>query len=401
MQFSHFDLEFTASSDSEVQQLQTAVTAYLKSRAELPELMSELLRTNSTQTAASPMPMAIILQCYLIKLTAHPKLQTTLLALQAQAQKSPCNDRERMHLAALDAWVSANDSQCLVLLEAIVDDYPQDMIALRVAHYLHFYNGNGVTMAGSTNRVLNRWPKDHAHYSFLLGMHAFGLEEQDQYAAAASFAGHALAINPADLWSIHAMDHVFFMQDEHEGGIGWLLEQAEHSDGTNNFRHHLVWHLALHHLALGHFDQVLEIYDQQLTNCIEDDFYLDVCNNSALLWWLDEAGVSVGDRWTPLAEIAIQHATDQELLFANLHYLLPLLKTKAPEVTMHLQNLDAWSRQNNHQALVCRDVGLEAARLMQKRLQNSKRDRISAEPISITQLERIGGSKAQRSLFTA
>jgi tetratricopeptide (TPR) repeat protein len=396
MQFSHFDLEFTANSDAEVQQLQAAVTAYLKSSADLPERMAELLNADTTQVASS-MPMAMMLQCYLIKLAAHPKLGTTLQDLLVRIQTSECNDRERRHLAALDAWVKADDSQCLARLEAIVDDYPQDMIALRIAHYLHFYNGNGGDMARSTSRVLDDWPEDHAHYSFLLGMHAFGLEEQDQYAAAESFASRALKINPADLWSIHAMDHIFYMQNQHQSGIAWLLEQAVQSQGTNNFRHHLVWHRALHHLASAQFDQVLEIYDQELTQCIEDDFYLDVCNNSALLWWLDEAGVSVGNRWAPLAEIASQHATDRELMFASLHYLLPLLKTQAPEVVQHLQNLEIWSHQNNHQGLVCRDVGLNTAELMRVRAQN----RLTNKTKSIPQLERIGGSKAQRSLFSS
>ncbi|MEQ9452186.1 MAG: hypothetical protein RJQ07_11435 [Pseudomonadales bacterium] len=387
MQFSDFELEFTASSAAHVSALQSAVAAYLAASADLPAQLDELLSDDPD------MPLALCFQGYLLKLAAHPGLQPTITEIVQRAARSAAhaNRREQQHIHALQAWDSGDVNTALACLEAITDEYPQDMIALRLAHYMHFYNGSGAAMAASTGKVLDQWPVAHPHYSFLLGMHAFGLEEQADYRGAAHYAQAALAINRHDLWSIHAMAHVYYMQHQHDQGLQWLADQADVMPGTNNFRHHLSWHQALHHLACEDYAAVLAVYDSALAASTGDDFYLDMCNNAAILWRLEAARVDVGDRWQPLAELASQHVADRELVFASLHYLLPLIRTASPAARAFMQGLNEWADDETHQAQVVRAVGLPVA---ERLLATQQHEFPPAES-----LHRLGGSKAQRELF--
>lgn len=49
-------------------------------------------------------------------------------------------------------------------------------------------------------------------YSNVLGMHAFGLVENGAYSAGEERAEVALALQPKDMWAVHAMAHVYEME---------------------------------------------------------------------------------------------------------------------------------------------------------------------------------------------
>ncbi len=384
-QFSDHGVSYTASSDQSAPALFHVITRYLQSAADVPNYLTELL-TNDPD-----MPMAWCLQGYLLKLAAHPRFGQQLAEIVSRLQQSAsaANAREQQHIAALTAWVN-DDKQALDLLEGILDDHPQDMLALRIAHYMHFYTGSGPAMAASTGRALERWSEDHPQYSYLLGMHAFGLEEAEDYALAEKVGRSALALNPDDLWSIHTVAHVLYMQDRHEEGKAWFTGNTQYLDGANNFRYHLHWHHALHHFALQQYDAVLEIYDKELDASTADDFYLDLCNNAALLWRLEHVGADVGLRWDKLEEIAANHTGDKELLFASLHYLLPLLRTGNKKANDFMNSLQEWASNPGDQASVAAKTGLKIAQAFQSGADSAMSD---------TELAPIGGSRAQRELF--
>jgi hypothetical protein len=71
-------------------------------------------------------------------------------------------------------------------------------------------------------RRLGHWDKDTPSYSYILGMQAFGLEECNQFEQAEEFASSALAMEPRDGWSIHAMAHVLEMQNRYEEGAKFM-----------------------------------------------------------------------------------------------------------------------------------------------------------------------------------
>ena len=70
--------------------------------------------------------------------------------------------------------------------------------------------------------MLPHWSPSVPGYSYILGMHAFGLEECNQYPQAEDAARRALALEPKDGWAVHAGAHVMEMQGRIDEGIAWL-----------------------------------------------------------------------------------------------------------------------------------------------------------------------------------
>ena len=383
--FTAHSLRFTASEATHVATLNQIITGYLSTRADVPDRLNTLLQ------ADAQMPMAWVLQGYLLKQGAHPALAPRLdEVLTGLAACRELTAREQAHQQALRAWVDGKDSSCASILEEILIEHPHDMLALRILHYIYFYQGSGATMQRSTGAALAQWDTQHPQYGYLLGMHAFGLEEDDQYAAAEDHALRALEHNQDDLWAVHAYAHCCYMQGNHERGLDWLNSHQGLLAEVNNFGNHLIWHATLHHLALGQLDAAMSIYDEQLADTVNDDFYLDLCNNAALLWRLESAGVDVGDRWLNQAENAVLHANDRELPFAGLHYLLAIQRGAPQKLELAKENFRIWGQGEDDAAALCRLVGTE----LSEHIANASLARFNA-----AELAPLGGSKAQRELF--
>jgi tetratricopeptide (TPR) repeat protein len=390
------NLVYTASSAASLQPFEAALTSYLGARTDVMEILDGL------QSTDPEMFMARVFRGYLLKLAGHPQFNAALTGLVKQLEDQACaqalTSREHTHQQVLKFWIEDQSAAALSLLEQLLLEHPLDMLALRIAHYLHFYDGSGAAMSASTRRVLGAWPLDHPHYPFLQGMHAFGLEESGDYDQALALGRDAVQANSQDIWATHAVAHVYEMLGEYDQGFNWLTQTEPGWKDTNNFRYHVIWHQALFCLGRGEHDKALSIYDNQLADSVADDFYLDICNNAALLWRLEFLGVDVGQRWQPLVDTCARHCNDRELLFANLHYLIPLAVTCAPALEPALDNLSDWAQGSTDQAVLCREVGVALAQAV---AQAPQQPGAALEPLLAVKDEtyRIGGSKAQRELF--
>ena len=109
-------------------------------------------------------------------------------ALQARGQRSRSAGSWRRRGALLDGdW----NGGCLALDHVLVD-HPRDALALQVGHLMDFYRGDAQNLRNRVSRVLPHWDESVPGFSYVLGMHAFGLEEMNQYAEAEAAARRAL-----------------------------------------------------------------------------------------------------------------------------------------------------------------------------------------------------------------
>ena len=115
------------------------------------------------------------------------------------------NDRERGHIAARVAWLDGDFATSIRLYGEILHDYPRDTLAMQVAHIGDFLLGQSTMLRDRLARVLPEWEESVPGYSYLLGMHAFGLEETNDFAAAEATGRRAVELNPRDPWAIHAV----------------------------------------------------------------------------------------------------------------------------------------------------------------------------------------------------
>jgi hypothetical protein len=128
--------------------------------------------------------------------------------------------REAAHVAALTAWVEGDFAGATARWEAIAADHPRDILALKLGQCGRFYSGECERMRDVLAAALSAWDEGVPGYGFVLGCHAFGLEETGDYRAAERTGREAVERNPADIWAAHAVAHVFEMTGRSREGVG-------------------------------------------------------------------------------------------------------------------------------------------------------------------------------------
>lgn len=308
-------------------------------------------------------------------------------------------ERERRYVDALAAWLDGHPTAAIALLENVLQAHPQDALAMKLGHAIRFVLGDAKGMRQSIERVLPAYGPDHAARGYLLGCHAFALEETGDYDKAEIAGRQALWMAPDDAWGLHAVAHVHDMTANARKGLDWLAGREAAWSHCNNFRYHVWWHKALMHLDLGQVDTVLDLYDTQIRNDQTDD-YRDISNATSLLVRLELDGVDVGARWEELSEICANRTEDGCLIFADLHYLMALTGDKKPGATARmLQRIAHDARSNCESGSRMSDPGVAAA----QGLEAFGEARYDDAFVNLAQardgMQRAGGSHAQRDVF--
>ena len=225
------------------------------------------------------------------------------------------SDRERRHLDAAHAYAIGDLHGAAARLDALTVEYSHDLLALAVGHQLDFFCGDSPGLRDRPGRVLSSWDHGHPLFGFVLGMHAFGLEETNLYPQAETVGMRALDVEPRDVWALHAVVHVHEMQGRVEAGLRFMDERRAHWSTGNFFVVHNAWHEALFRLEAGDVAGALAIYDTTLHHDRSAMVALEMLDATALLWRMHLDGIDTGDRWSTLAD-AWAEKTDDEPSYA-------------------------------------------------------------------------------------
>ncbi len=216
-----------------------------------------------------------------------------------QLDESVMGEREAHHMRAAQHWVAGNWEATTRSLERALLRHPRDLLALKVAQDLYFFLGNRLELRDCAARVLPAWPREQPGWGYVQGIYAFGLEENADYRQAETRARAALEHNPRDVWSVHALAHVFEMEGSQQDGVKFLTASASDWSGSF-FAIHNWWHRGLYHLELGEISEALALYDGPIRAGRSTE-WLDVVDAAALLWRLSLFGVDVAERAAALA----------------------------------------------------------------------------------------------------
>ncbi|MFQ5958853.1 MAG: tetratricopeptide repeat protein [Alphaproteobacteria bacterium] len=351
--------------------------------------------------AADPgFPLALALRgCFYLMLGVPAVLPKALKCL-AGAEAAATTPREKGHVAALRAWCDGDLAGALRAWEGILVDHPTDLLAIRLAHSLYFDLGDSRNLRDSVARVLPAWDEGRPGYGYVLGMHAFGLEECDDYANAEAAGRRAVEIDPSDIWSVHAVAHVMEMQGRQREGIDWLAGLEDHWTTCNFFQHHVWWHRALYHLELGEHDAALALYDERVRDDFSEIVY-DMIDGASLLWRLELCGVDVGARWGEIADKSEARIGDHLDPFSDAHFMMGLAGDgRTDAIDAMLASMRRYADANDVTvAPVMRAVGIDACAALAA-FRGGEYDLAIALLMPLRyELQRIGGSHAQRDLF--
>lgn len=319
-------------------------------------------------------------------------------ARSAAGEHDSLTTAEAALLEALDPALEGRLLAAADILGRYLQQEPQALLLLKLACALRFMGGDPQGMRRTTTCVLPAWRTDAAGFGFVLGCHAFALEETGDLAGAERAGIEAVEREPTDAWGLHAVTHVHEMTGRTAEGIAWLERTRKQWTGCNNFAFHLAWHLALFHLERGDHAKVLELYDNEVRAVRTEDFR-DIANAVSLLCRLHQHGVAVGGRWQELAQVARRRRHDTTLLFATLHHLLALIavgdRGASDDLLLALQRIA--TAEAGDQGRVAAAVGLPFARVLLASAESGQPcwplDEIAAA------LQQLGGSHAQRDLF--
>ena len=319
------------------------------------------------------------------------------LLREAEPLMAGASAHERGHFEAAQAVADGRWRDACACWDALLLAQPRDLLALTAAHLFDFYRGDARNLRARVARVLPEWPRDDPLQPYVLGMHAFGLEECNLYPQAEAAGREALARDPRGPWAIHAVAHVMEMQGRHLEGAQWLQDRSG-DWAENGLAVHLWWHLALFRLESLDTAAALALFDGHMAGSasVVNLQWLDA---SALLWRLQLLGVDVGGRWQALARDwadPVQHAG--HYAFNDVHALLALIgsgdTTRAQALVC--KSLERAAADN---AAMNREVGVP---LMEGLIAYANGDDAAAcerlYPLRAV-AHRFGGSHAQRDLI--
>ena len=390
-------LETTAANEAALRNFDATLAHYLRFGLETGDWLKRTLTDDPEMALAHCAKGYFFLLFCVPALTA--KARSSLDVGRRSIAERGATDRERRHLDALDAWSRGEFEESVAHLEAILAVHPRDILALKIAHYLHFYLGDDANHRDSIGRVLHAWDDTVEGYGYVLGMHAFALEESGAYDEAERAGRAAVERNPADLWAVHAVAHVMEMQDRRREGIAWIRESEPRLGDCNNFGYHVWWHLALFHLELEEMEPVLQLYDDRMRADLSDE-YLDICNATSMLWRLEERGVDVGDRWNELSERCESRTSDHQLVFPDVHYMLALAAAGRDDaVERMLDSMRAFAGGSATEQTVMRSAGVALGEAIAHWYRGDYAAVVDVLAPVRYRLPLIGGSHAQRDLF--
>ena len=330
-----------------------------------------------------------------------PTIAESVAAAEALADRA--NDRERGHVAAARAWLDGNFTRAIAHWEDVLLEHPRDILALQVAHVGDFFTGNAANLRDRVARVLPAWSDDVPGYGYVLGMHAFGLEECGDYGRAEAAGTEAVSRDPRDAWAIHAVTHVLEMQGRLDDGILWLTSREDDWAPDTFFAVHNWWHLALYHLDQGDIDRVLALYDKPIRG-ERSDVVLDMLDASALLWRLHLMGIDVGDRWRELADAWEPLAEDAYYAFNDMHAAMAFVGdgrdgAGAKALAAQQRLLAAANGTAGDNVMMTRDVGYPACQAIAAFGRGDHGAAVEALLPIRYHAQRFGGSHAQRDVM--
>ena len=389
-------LEFTAALPETVQAFNDAMDDYMLFRG---EPVGHLLATAEVDPDfALGYCLTGCLRLFGGVSATHPRINLELRA--AKARRSRVNQREQNHIDAFERATAGEMCQAGEMWDAILEQFPHDMMAAKCAHEAYYLVGESERMRRSVVQILPAWGDDRPYFGYLLGMGAFGLEEAGDYRAAEDMGRKAFAIQPADCWAVHAVAHVMEMEGRRGDCIAWLNGSSEHWDGARWLRGHLWWHLCLPLMEEGRFDEVLQIFDNHVSDC-DKDMVTRLNDCTSLLWRLELKGIDVEDRWDRLVDLWSDHVNDHAFALADAHIAMTMAAAGGEKkLGRFLESQHAYIEgAGNTNGSIMEKVG----RVLCQGVIAFRRGDYStaAEKINsvLNQTYRIGGSNAQRDLF--
>ncbi len=314
----------------------------------------------------------------------------------AEAGSRHATRRELLNVTLLRAWVDDDLATTLKLCDQITDEFPRDLVVLKLQQYLEFNRGNAPAMLRAASKVAAQ----NADVPYMHGMAAFALEQCHLLDEAEAEAQVALSMRRKEPWAQHALAHVYLTRGGIDAGTVFLEGLQDTWTGLNSFMlTHLWWHLALFYISQGRADEALRAYDDHCWG-VAKNYSQDQVGAVSLLSRLELAGIDVGERWRDLGEHLRARVADTVQPFLTLQYVYGLARAGLPEGAQLLERVRAFAASAPaFSRAVWQEVVLPGCMGLYAHAHGDAESAWHELSAAVPRMLEAGGSHAQRDLF--
>lgn len=322
-------------------------------------------------------------------------------AIQAGTLASSATRREQQQIEAVRLFVHGQGPESLALVRQHLDEFPRDALCLRLANRLYLLGCSGAGVADFPNELfamLNGLASSYGDDWAFQGQYAFAHHEMGYLPESLKLAEKSLAQRPTSGQASHSVAHVYFETGDPITGGDFLGDWLTTYDKRSPFHVHLSWHQALFELAQGRYDSAVSLYESDIRPSVKERSAASLQDSASLMWRLrmyngenppypideirDQASAAADTPGPAFrdahAALAFAASGDDSLLGKLTARLLETAETGnalAQEITLPLvKGINAFASDAYDDAVTY------------------------LEPV-FPQLERIGGSHAQREVF--
>jgi tetratricopeptide (TPR) repeat protein len=327
-----------------------------------------------------------------------PEARASLAAANARGETLP--NREASHIACLGKFLSGSPDAALAAIRPHLTAWPRDAVLLTTCAH----TGGLIGATGRLGRerdlleFLEAIAPDYGDDWWFTSHHAMALSENGQFDAARAKIDHSLSQNQNNAWAAHTYAHLGYESGEREAARSflttWLASYPREGLGFG----HLSWHLALFELAADNMTGAFGLYLGHFAQGANQGPALSTFIDTVSFLWRSELAGSPRNPadWAKMHDFSHQMFAKPGNAMADWHMALTDAvtgDTAALEArALEIEDLAAAGRYGPGTTVS------ELARGFAAYLRQDYATAIMAiEPV-VTQIERIGGSRAQRDL---
>lgn len=314
---------------------------------------------------------------------------------KAAALKSGLTEREASHINVFDLLLSGQVPQAYAAVRAHAEAWPRDaMVAQTSTSVFGLIGFSGV--AGREAETLAFVAGLLPHYGedwWMISQYAFALCETGNLAKADSVIDHALSLKADSAHGAHVRSHVSYEMGQTDVGRAYLASFMDGYDPGGVLHTHLNWHEALWALEQGDIDTMWAKVDAAVApdSGSKSPAINVLTDTAAILHRATMAGVTVPQsRWRQVSDYAQVKFPRTGTAFVDVHAALAHAMAGRGEALEQIISTPAGP---------AGDLVQSYARAFRAVAAENWREAASLLTRSMIDLERMGGSRAQRDMI--
>jgi tetratricopeptide (TPR) repeat protein len=244
----------------------------------------------------------------------------------AHALEPGMNERERRVLGAMDGWATGELLAAAEAFEAIVAEWPRDVLSLKALEFLYYVLGQH-HLAARFLATVEAIADPNADDADFLAVWAFAAELSGDPDRAADLAERSLAIEPHTPWAHHALAHVFIARGDDDADVDRLAAYMPvWQDSARVIHAHNAWHLAVARLDGLDFESAMALLRDHVWG-FDPDTPGEQIDAISLLWRLELAGETQDDAmWSAVADHVERRVDECVFPFLSAHHAYALAR---------------------------------------------------------------------------